>query len=134
MSRADPQDTRRQREIRFKPLPEAQAETALRLLKGLSDLQVEAGPHPRCITVRYSFLDYTLEGLERALQSQGFELDDSLFTRMKRALIHYSEEIDCGNLRAPERERARREIFARAYEHHPHGDRDKTPEEWREYK
>jgi hypothetical protein len=130
----DSQGTQRKREICFKPMPAGQAERALRLLKGLNDLDVVAGPHPKCITVRYSLLHYTLKGLEKALASQGFELDDTFGARLKRALFRYSEEIDSDNLRAPEREQTRREIFARAYEHHPHGDRDKTPEVWREYK
>lgn len=126
----------KQRAIRFTPLPPDQASRALTLLSGLEGLEVRPGRRTDCIEVTYSILDYTLEGLEDALTSQGFRLENSLLARIGRALVYYCEDCQRSNLKAPERlETAReREIFAIAYEHHAHGDRDETPAEWREYR
>lgn len=128
------QDIAKTREILFSMLPPGQVAQALAVLTGLDDLQVKSGARDNALEVAYSVADYTLEGLESALVAQGFQLDNSLLSRITRALIYYCEEVQRENLLAPERQSRNREIFVQAYEHHPHGDRDETPEEWREYR
>lgn len=128
-----PCDTRKKREICFHPLHPAQAAQALALLNGLENLQVVPG-RSNSIVVFYCITDYTLQGLERALAAQGFHLDNSLLQKMKRALVYYIEEVQFANLKAPVPELKQREISVKAYERHLHGDRDETPEEWREYR
>jgi|GEM_PF-234097 len=129
-------DTLKHREIAFAALPPGQTTQALSLLGGLGDLVVAPLPDENTLSITYSLRDYTLEGLESALISQGFHLDNSLLHKLVRALIYYCEEVQSANLTAPElaQQTRRQEIFTRAYEHHPHGDKDETPEEWREYK
>lgn len=129
-------ETVKRRDIRFAALPPDQATQAMALLSGLEGLEVHPGSRANSIQVAYSILDYTLEGLESALTTQGFHLENSLLAYIMRALVYYCEECQRSNLRAPERlETTReREIFAIAYEHHAHGDRDETPAEWREYR
>lgn len=129
-------ETVKQREVRFTPLPPDQAARAIALLCGFEGLEVRPGSHANSIQVSYSLLDYTLEGLENALTSEGFHLDNGFLAHIARAVAHYCEECQRSNLRAPERlETVReREIFTIAYEHHAHGDRDETPAEWREYR
>lgn len=129
-----PTDLRKSRDIYFSSLPPGQVERALFLLSGLDGLETRPGPHPHSLTVDYSLLDYTLQGLEHALVVQGFHLDHSLLQKLKRALVYYAEEVQRANLLAPEQRQKARQIFVQAYEHHLHGDSDDTPEEWREYK
>jgi hypothetical protein len=123
----------KRREIVFHPFPPGQVEEACRLLTGLEGLNV-TGIRPRSIQVAYDVREYTLDGLERALAAQGFHLDNSLLQKIRRALVSFCERVQCDNLRAHPCEQNAREIFVRAYQHHPHGDRDATPEEWRSYK
>lgn len=130
-----PCDIVKKRDICFSPLPPGQASRALALLRGLENLEIAPCPtRSNAVSVSYSVLDYTLKGLEGALEAQGFHLENSLLQKIVRALVYYCEEVQLANLRAPERQQKAREIFVKAYDHHPHGDHDETPEEWREYR
>lgn len=123
------------REIRFRPLPPGQVERALASLRQLPGLGVEPGHRPLAVMVHYSILDYSLEVLESALAEAGFHLDQSLFVKLRRALINFCEETQRHNLLSPERLiKQSDEVYIKAYEHHPHGDHDDTPPELREYK
>lgn len=122
------------REICFSALPPNQAAQAWLLLVGVDGMEVQQFGKKRGIQVTYSLADYSLENLENALASQGFHLDNSLFHKIRRALVYYSERVQLENLRAPEHLLKSRKIFAEIYEHHPHGDHDDTPMEWREYR
>ena len=85
--------------------------------------------------MHYSVLDYSLETLEDALREAGFALDNSLFTKLVRAIIYFSEETQRHNLLSPERLiKQSNEVYVQAWDHHIHGDHDDTPQEWREYK
>ena len=123
------------REIRFRPLPPGQLERALRSLRLLKGLTVESGRRPLSLVVRYSIMEYSLEGLESALAEAGFHLDQSLLTRLRRAFVYFCEETQRHNLLSPERlVKQSNEVYIKAYGHHPHGDHDDTPPELREYK
>lgn len=105
---------------------------SLRILKGLA---VESGRRPLSLVVRYSIMEYSLEGLESALVEAGFHLDQSLLTRLRRAFVYFCEETQRHNLLSPERlVKQSNEVYIKAYGHHPHGDHDDTPPELREYK
>ena len=86
------------------------------------------------LLIQYELPSYTLEKIESALIDQGFHLDNTLFTKLKRSLIHYLESVQCQNLTQPEQRERSRRIFAQVYEHHAHGDHDATPPELREYR
>lgn len=130
-----PRDLDKTREIVFHDLPPGQAERAGQLLDGLDGIQARTpGAQANVLTVQYNLRSYTLDGLEKALESQGFHLDGSLLQRIRRALIRFSEQVQRENLAINAPDAKSQQIFARAYEHHLHGDRDETPEEWREYK
>jgi hypothetical protein len=130
----EPADTVKTREICFFTLPPGQAVQALALLDRMEHLEARLTDRDACIAVSYNIFHHTLEGLEHGLASLGFHLDNSLLQKLRRAVIHYSEQVQRENLRWPEREQLAREAFIRAYEQHPHGDFDATPEEWREYR
>lgn len=123
------------REIRFKDFPPGQAAQAWRSLAALRGVQVEAGRDELTLVVHYNVLDFTLRLLDEALTNAGFHLDRSLLIRLHRALIYYVEDTQVHNLRSPERLiKQSHEVYIQAYAHHPHGDRDDTPPELREFK
>jgi len=127
-------DQEKTREIVFSALPMHQAEAALALLDGMQGMRVEPGRHPTSIVVHYDVCDYTLEKLESALQAQGFHLDNALLQKLRRALIYFCERNQRDNLSVPPSQQKSAKPFVEAFRHHPHGDQDDTPEEWRSYK
>jgi hypothetical protein len=129
-----PCDLEKIREIVFHDLPAGQAEHALVLLEGLEGLVATVGSDGSRLLVRYHICEYTLEGLETALASQGFHLDNSLMSKLKRALAYFSESVQRRNVAADEPDIKSQQAFMKVYENHLHGDRDDTPEEWRGYK
>ena len=129
-----PCDLEKNREIVFHPVPAGQVERALYLLEGLEGLQVMAGAGADRLLVSYHICEYTLEGLETALASQGFHLDNSLLSKLKRALAYFCEGVQRRNVAANEPDIKSQQAFMKVYERHLHGDRDETPEEWRGYK
>lgn len=130
-----PDDRHKQRLLVFHPLPPGQAQAAAALLGRVDGLKVRCEPDRLSLQVEYDLPEFTLQGIEEALIGHGFHLDGSLLSRLRRALIHYCEQVQCEN-QAAEGERCQkcRAIWVQAYEHHPHGDADETPEEWRAYR
>ena len=129
-----PCDLEKVREIVFHALPQGQAQRARALLEGLDGLIVMAGPDGTRLLVRYHVCEYTLEGLEAALMSEGFHLDHSLLSKLKRSLAYFCESVQRANVAANEPDIKSQQAFMKVYERHLHGDRDDTPEEWRSYK
>lgn len=129
-----PSDQEKTREIVFSALPAHQAETALALLDGMQDIRVEPGHRPNSIVVHYDVCNYTLEKLEAALRAQGFHLDNALLQKLRRALAYFCERNQRDNLSVPPSQQKSAKPFVEAFQHHPHGDQDDTPEEWRTYK
>jgi len=125
----------KQRELRFKAMPPGQRERAWQALRMLKGLHVERTDHELALIVRYSVLDYSLEVLEDALRDAGFALDNSLYMKLVRALVYFTEETQRHNLVSPERLiKQSNEVYIQAWDHHAHGDHDDTPPELREYK
>lgn len=93
----------KQREVRFKKLPPGQVDHALPALRMLKGLQVEKCADGLSIQVRYSVLDYSLESIEDALRDAGFALDNSLYSKLVRALVYFCEETQRHNLVSPDR-------------------------------
>lgn len=129
-----PCDLEKDREIVFHALPPGQAERALALLQGLDGLAVVVGADGNRLLVRYHVCEYTLEGLETALMTEGFHLDNSLLSKLKRSLAYFCESVQRRNVAANEPDIKSQQAFMKVYERHLHGDRDDTPEEWRAYK
>ncbi|MFP5380872.1 MAG: hypothetical protein ACLGG4_01275 [Gammaproteobacteria bacterium] len=129
-----PCDLEKIREIVFHDLPAGQAERAHLLLQGLEGLIVTRGADGCRLLVRYSVCEYTLEGLETALAQQGFHLDNSLLSKLRRAMAYFCENVQRRNVAANEPDIKSQQAFMKVYESHLHGDRDDTPEEWRRYR
>ena len=105
-------------------------------LSKLEHLEVEPRIERRAVSVAYDLHEHCLQELEGSLEEQGYHLDNTLMSKMMRALIYYVEETQLHNLEAPDRplKKSQHEAYTHAWERHPHGDHDDTPPEWREYK
>ena len=125
----------KQRELRFRAMPPGQTERAVVALARLRGLKVSPGSRPLSLAIEYSVVDFSLEMIENALREAGFHLDNSLYVKLVRALVYFSEETQRHNIDAPERLIKRsNEVYITVYDQHPHGDHDDTPVELREYK
>jgi hypothetical protein len=131
-----PDPIRKKRDIRFQELPPDQVPEVADFLGGLAGLEIVPHADEHSIAVAYDLHEHSLEELESALENKGFHLESSLLNKLVRALVYYSEETEIHNLDAPRRllKKSQNEAYTHAWERHPHGDRDDTPPEWREYK
>jgi len=127
--------TRKHREIRLNKLKEWQVPEAQALLASLPDIEVAPGTLPYGISVWYEITDHCMESLEKLLEDRGFHLDCTLYSKIIRALVYFTEETQRRNMGQPERLiKKSHDVYSKAWEHHPHGDHDETPPELREYK
>ena len=125
----------KERELRFAHSPAGQVERAREALRTLKGVTVSDGPTANSLCVRYSILDYSLELLEEALRDAGYHLDNTLYSKLLRAIVYFCEETQRHNLLSPERLiKKSNEVYIKVYDQHPHGDHDDTPIELREYK
>ncbi len=128
-----PPERHKTHEIVFNALPVDQAVQAARMLGRLPGVVVQPHAAERRVTVHYDVMEHTLIELETWLQNSGFHLDGSILQKIKRALIHYTEDVQRDNMEIPEHPIKPREVFVKAWDHHLHGDHDDTPEELRRY-
>jgi hypothetical protein len=129
-------DLKKHREILFSRFPPGQVPEAADDLKRIEEVEVAQKNEKRALGVTYELQQHTLEELENHLEDKGFHLDNTLMSKLTRALIHYVEDTQLHNLGAPEKrlKRSADEAYVKAWEQRPHGDHDDTPPEWREYK
>lgn len=129
-------DLSKKREILFSKFPPGQVPEAADDLRRLEDLAVDANDGSRTLDVAYELQHHTLRELDEHLIDKGYHLDNTLLTKLTRALIYYVEDTQLHNMEAPEKrlKRSSQEAYVKAWEQHPHGDHDDTPPEWREYK
>ncbi len=127
---------RKERNVLFSKFPPGQVPEASDFLGKLEHLEVQAHVERRTVGVAYDLREHSLQEIEGALEDKGYHLDNTLMSKMMRALIYYVEETQLHNLDAPHRllKKSQHEAYTHAWERHPHGDHDDTPPEWREYK
>jgi len=88
----------------------------------------------RLIAISYDLLMITLQDIDEALRELGLHLDNTLMTRLKRALYYYTEETTRANCGCPRGEsNCTTKVFAKRYQTLEHGCRDHRPEHWRRY-
>ncbi len=85
-------DIIKDREIRFKLSTADQAEKAEHLLKDVPGIESIEAVTADSLHIRYSVEALTLQMIETALREVGFDLDDSLINRLKRAVFSYCED------------------------------------------
>lgn len=110
-----------------------QAETAMLFFSGLDgivhlDL---SGTHK--LNVSYDIRLITLQLLEETLIELGFHLDNSLLSKLKRALYYYTEEVQRENCGYTQSQQHTRDVFINRYNRLQHGCRDNRPDYWRKY-
>ena len=129
-------ELKKNREILFSKFPPGQVPEAADDLTRLGDLKVQPKHEKRTLGVGYDLEQHTLRELDEHLVDKGYHLDNTLLTKLTRALIYYVEDTQLHNVGAPEKrlKRYAQEAYVQAWQQHPHGDHDDTPPEWREYK
>jgi len=129
-------DLRKNREILFAKFPPGQVPEAADDLQRIEEVEVQPRFEKRAVGVSYDVSVHTLRELDEHLIDRGYHLDNTLMSKLTRALVYYVEDTQLHNMGAPEKrlKRSSQEAYAKACEHHPHGDHDDTPPEWREYK
>ena len=85
-------DTIKNREIRFKLSTPDQAKKAEQLLSGVPGIEHTEVTAPCCMHISYNVEELTLQMIESALREVGFDLDDGLIVRLKRAVFSYCED------------------------------------------
>ncbi|MBN9421133.1 MAG: hypothetical protein BGO63_10900 [Candidatus Accumulibacter sp. 66-26] len=134
--RDEPAPIRKERNIQFSKFPPGQVPEASDYLARIERVEAEALVEKRAVGVAYDLREHSLQELEGTLEDKGYHLDNTLMSKMMRALIYYVEETQLHNLEAPLKplKRSQSEAYTHAWERHPHGDHDDTPPEWREYR
>jgi hypothetical protein len=95
----------------------------------------EAKPESNSVLhVRYQLSSITLADIEQLLQSRGFHLDNGLMHRLKRALVHYTEETQRANMGCNKGDpNSTEKVFVNRYRKREHGCQDDRPDHWRRY-
>ena len=129
-------DLKKNREILFSKFPPGQVPEAAGDLERLEEVDIEPKFERRSLGVAYDLQNHTLKELDEHLIDKGYHLDNTLMSKLTRALIYYVEDTQLHNMGAPEKrlKRSSQEAYVHAWEQRPHGDHDDTPPEWREYK
>jgi len=127
----------KQRDILFMPPQQENdpANAALALLNGVDGIIDATRNHSLSIHVCYNLCQITMCDIEDALQEIGFHLDNSLLSKIKRALYYYTEETQLANLGYDhDQSKSTLEIFINRYNQLPHGCRDERPVQYRRYR
>ena len=113
-----------------------QALSAVLLLADVDGIVQASSPDPgrNSIVVVYDLGRISLRVIEALLTEFGFHLDNSLLSKLKRALYYYTEDNEMQSLHIhDDQDASTREIFMRCYRGKKHGCRDVRPEYWRNY-
>ena len=126
----------RHREIRFCRIDPngAHAHHASLLLSGVEGIHHAQPIEPHLMHVRYDISVVSLKIIEDALIELGYPLDNSLLSKLKRALYYYSEETQQVNMGMEGGCCAGKQLFINHYHRRSHGCRDPRPEHWRNYR
>lgn len=124
------------REIRFcslDPTAKPARDAAQLLLDALGVEAVQALTRDT-LQICYDLEQVSQQIIEDSLVELGFHLENSLLSRMKRALIYFSEETQLANMgRSHDQANATLDVFIKSYQQRRHGCRDPRPEYLRYY-
>jgi hypothetical protein len=122
-------DTIKNREIRFKLSTPDQAKKAEQLLSGVPGIEHIETVAPCCMHIRYNVEELTLQMIESALREVGFDLDDSLVNRLKRAVFSYCEDALRASIGVDEVNNGKTPTLTLPR----HTLQDPRPDDWRKY-
>lgn len=131
----DSADLIKNREIRFCSLnPRAhQAHSAVDLLAEIDGVHRAHPQTQHLLLVTYDIRRVTLAMIEEALSEVGFHLENSLMSKLKRALYYYTEDTLRANLGLEKGCIDCLELYVSRYQRRRHGCRDERPSHWRSY-
>jgi len=110
------------------------ASAAITLLNDIEGIFDAIRLHEFAINISYNICHITLCDIEDVLQEVGFHLDNSVMSKLKRALFYYAEDTQLANLGYEHAEsKSTLEIFINRYNQLPHGCRDERPTHLRRY-
>jgi hypothetical protein len=131
-----PDSLNKRREIAFctlHPDPD-QAGTAVALLRDFEGIDEVDRLSTSLLRVSYRIDHICLADVETLLVERGFHLDNSIMQRMRRALIHYTEETQRSNLGCGRGDaNCTTKVFINRYRKRDHGCQDERPKHWRRY-
>ena len=122
-------DIIKDREIRFKLSTPDQARKAEQLLSGVPGIEYIEAVDPCCLHIRYSVEELTLQMVESALREVGFDLDDGLVIRLKRAVFSYCEDAWRASIGVDEANSDKTHTLTLSH----HSLQDPRPHDWRKY-
>lgn len=126
----------KQREILLNPNhPDPnQAQTAWLFLCHIPGIEHIDVLSPTLLIVHYYLEHVTLDEIESHLIEHGHTLDNSISSRIRRAIYHYTDETERANLFSPDLfSKSTLDISINQYQHENHGCRDKRIKYWRDY-
>jgi hypothetical protein len=128
-------DLEKRRELVFTAEPADQENRALTLLEGLPNLKIARSDKPHTLEVSYNLKDYTLSGLEQALELEGFSLDHSFLHQISRNIIYYCEDTARHNMEIPSHitKKNEKDVFVEVGAHHMHREHAGIPPDMREF-
>jgi hypothetical protein len=121
-------DLVKNRTLRFSRRGDNQAEKAMKLLADVEGIKDMVSNSDTALKIHYDIQQLTFQILEAALTEVGFELDNSLFTQIKRSLFTYCEDAQRSSL-GIEQAKADHEALSLS-ESSAH---DPRPDNWRHY-
>ena len=126
----------KQRDIGFMS-PQADNNPAAAAMSLLSEIEgiIEAKQsHEYCLNIIYDISKITLIDIDDLLEEVGFHLDNSILSKLKRALFYYAEETQLANMGYEHAQsKSTLEIFINRHNQLPHGCRDERPAHLRRY-
>lgn len=129
-------DRIKHREILFREPHEdpQQAHTAALVLSDVDGvLAIQPDGNTR-LQITYDVGKTCLQALEGLLEQLGFHLDNSLMSKLRRALYYYMEEAEQDSLGCKRgQHNCTQAIFISRYRNLKHGCRDERPAHWRRY-
>lgn len=131
----NPFELEKTRELWFTAEPAGQVERAMAILSGMPNLRVAHTHRAHTLQIQYNLKDYMLEGLERALEHEGFHLDHSFLHTVGRNIVYYCEDTTRHNMEIRDHVTKKNEqtVFVGLNGHHLHAAQAGKPPELREY-
>jgi hypothetical protein len=110
------------------------ADSAIALLNEIEGILETHHSNEYNISVTYELGKITLSDIEDILQEVGFHLDNSIISKLRRALFYYAEETQLANMGYEHAQsKSTLEIFINRHNQLPHGCRDERPTHLRRY-
>ena len=110
------------------------ASAAMALLGDLDGIITLEEGDQYCICITYDLSKISLNDIEDVLIEVGFHLDNSILSKLKRALFYYAEETQLANIGYEHaNSKSTLEIFINRHNQRPHGCRDERPVHYRRY-